>query len=360
MKQILMICAIISGSIIARAENIKLKITYHGEPVQKCDVTVRHGDVAIANGRTDSNGEVEMSGNLMSKSIDVSGRKQTSNGEKTWDINGYVTLDNNNFAHMKMEVYAQEMAEASGGFLSESSIAAGWGLVLGGDNKAEDNSSTASRTSDNSTSSNTSGNNSSVETRSPQEVRNEQLQQRKESLEGRIANLDRKIGKNQDKISDIKNESSIDSVALQREEIDMKINYLKKEKAQLDLDETNAELSGNKYNKDQRKANKARKEEIDIEIKSLKGKDQSVKEEGKKEDLEENFDDKSLGELKRELPKLKMRLKKAQAELKMKGKMWSDEKKAEQEEEIEYLEDMVKKYEDRIEELEEEKAEKEK
>jgi len=112
----------------SRAQDVSLKISYKGQPVCKYEITIKHGDASLASGKTNDDGEVSFSSvSLLSKSIDVYGYKETSDGEKKFDIKGYVQLDKDNYAHIEMEKVLSEMGGDSG--MPLGLIAAAWGLT---------------------------------------------------------------------------------------------------------------------------------------------------------------------------------------------------------------------------------------
>lgn len=109
----------------AVAVPVKLKITYNGAGVAGNDVTIKHGDIALGSGRTDAGGNVTINASqLLSNSIDVYGSVQTDNGSKTWDVKGWVALDDNNYAELKFEELFAEMGIPAGMF------AEAWGLTF--------------------------------------------------------------------------------------------------------------------------------------------------------------------------------------------------------------------------------------
>lgn len=122
-------------------------------------------------------------------------------------MNGYVTLDGSNYAHLKMEEPIAEMVEASGGFMSESMLVSSYGLVCAGSSS----SSSSSSSSDNSGSSPSDDDNddafgsSSSTTPGPELMTKEEaLAQQKLGLENKIYSLENKIEKKQGKIDNSK------------------------------------------------------------------------------------------------------------------------------------------------------------
>ncbi len=135
MKKLVTLLLCLFFATAVNAETVKLKITYNDEPVSDCDITIKHGDVELGTGRTNSSGDVTINAKkLISKSIDVYGSKKTASSTKTWSAKGYAVLDDNNFYHMKMENVVKEMAQMSG--MSETTLASMWGLATSGKNDA--------------------------------------------------------------------------------------------------------------------------------------------------------------------------------------------------------------------------------
>lgn len=114
-------------SLSSFAETIKLKITYNGAGVAGHTVVVMAGISAFGQGVTDSGGNVNIKGgSVSSKTISLAGVKITRNGKKEWRISGMVTLDDNNFAHVKMDEIIAKMDDNKS---TAKLIAISWGLV---------------------------------------------------------------------------------------------------------------------------------------------------------------------------------------------------------------------------------------
>lgn len=114
-------------SVNSFAETIKLKITYNGAGVAGHTVVVMAGISAFGQGVTDSGGNVSIKGGrVSSKTISLAGVKVTRNGKKEWRISGMVTLDDNNFAHVKMDEIISKMADDKS---IAKFMAISWGLV---------------------------------------------------------------------------------------------------------------------------------------------------------------------------------------------------------------------------------------
>jgi hypothetical protein len=135
MKKLVILFLLLFTALTSHAITVKLKITYNDAPVADCDVTIKQGDVALGQGRTNSDGDVEIEVSVLAgQAIDVYGSKQAADGEKKWDVKGYVKLDDDNFYHLQMEIFAKQMAQATG--MPEATIAGMWGILVGGSNDA--------------------------------------------------------------------------------------------------------------------------------------------------------------------------------------------------------------------------------
>ncbi len=396
------------------AQTVKLKITYKDYPVQNSDITIKIGDASIGKGRTDNDGEVSIScSNLITKNIDVYGSKTTSNSTKTWDVKGYVNLDGNNFYHLKMEVFAKEMSEASGGFLSESAIAAGWGLAASGSNDSPttNNSSNSSSSNDENKSSQSGSTNSKTnddaddndekstfETAKDlkqtaadmKQMQEDNLKMQQQNLQQDIIRFEKKIIKDDKDIQKASSEGKSINV-LRRMEIDKQIDVLTLEKKNIQLQDVNAKVAKTDLPFEQKKTNELRLDKIKDEIEVLKDEDKKLKklddepekvvnsknseiktteekktkeveiEESKEEialkketEEEAKFQKKNKQMLKLDLTELKVALKKKNLNFKIQSGAGTqkEEKMTELKQEIVDLEFKIIKYEKRIEELE--------
>lgn len=400
MKKIIFSALLALVSIFSFAQNVKLKITYKDYPVSQSDITIKLGDVTLGQGRTNDDGEVSINcSNLVSKSIDVYGKKETNNSTKTWDVKGYVNLDNNNFYHLKMEIMAKEMADASGGFMSENQIAAMWGMTAFGPNNGSNNNSSSNSNSNSGTnnssntnsSSGTGSNSSSSSDSEPDDevdfnqMREENLAQYKTNLENDIIRFERKIKRDDKDIAEAKAEGKT-ATEIRRLEIDRQIDVLTKEKKEIQLKETNAKIAKTELPFDERKRCSARKDEIKAEIKKLKEEDKNLKKgEGSSSSssssnasstsgngtsnsssdattpkTDDKYSDaaiqnKSKLTLKKELIQLKADLKGNEISLKTKSSVMSQDKIEKLKKENLELEVLIAKYEKRIQELEAQK-----
>ena len=395
------------------AQTVKLKITYKDYPVQNSDITIKIGDASIGKGRTDNDGEVSIScSNLITKSIDVYGSKTTSNSTKTWDVKGYVNLDGSNFYHLKMEIFAKEMSEASGGMLSESAIAAMWGLAASGgnDSKSSSEKSTSSNDENKSSQSGTSNSKtnddddddtdekSTFETAKDlkqtaadmKQMQEDNLKMQQQNLQQDIIRFEKKIIKDDKDIQKASSEGKSINV-LRRMEIDKQIDVLTLEKKNIQLQDVNAKVAKTDLPFEQKKTNELRLDKIKDEIEVLKDEDKKLKklddepekvvnsknseiktteekktkeveiEESKEEialkketEDEAKFQAKNKQMLKLDLTELKVALKKKNLNFKIQSGAGTqkEEKMTELKQEIVDLEFKIIKYEKRIEELE--------
>lgn len=366
MKKLILLPFLFIFGLFVTAQTVKLKITYKDYPVTDSDITIKLGDATLGKGRTDNEGNASiLCGNLISKSIDVYGSKQTANSTKTWDVKGYVNLDNTNFYHLKMEVIAKEMAEMSG--MSESMIASMWGLTASGKNDAPNtNAGGASNTnSGGNTTAAGSDNNSEDEIPDLTQMREENLLAYRQNLENDIIRYERRIKRAEQDISDAR-AAGKPQTEIRRWEIDRETDILVKEKKEIQLRETNAKIAKTELPFEERKRDEIRKEEIKAEISRLREEDKRIKKENaaaqevreaekdKQKYSEESIAQKSKLTLKAELTELKMDLKRKNLNYKIQSGsgLHSEEKLAEMQREITELERIIPRYEKRLAELE--------
>lgn len=114
-------------TMVSAQQDVNLKITYKSQGVCDYEITIKHGDVSLSKATTDKSGDVSFgSVQLISKSIDVYGYKKTSNGDKTFELKGYVALDDNYFHHIKMDEILKDVCSSSG--MPENMLLGAWGL----------------------------------------------------------------------------------------------------------------------------------------------------------------------------------------------------------------------------------------
>ncbi|CAG5086516.1 hypothetical protein [Parvicella tangerina] len=305
------------------AETVKLKITYNGSGISGHTVYVMIGGGVLGSGVTDSYGEVSVNvSSLPTKSIDIKGEKICNNAEKSWEVKGYVTLDGSNYAHLKMEEPIAEMVEASGGFMSESTLVASYGLVCSGSSGSSSSSSSSSGTADN-TSNNTG---STGVSSTPLMTREESLESQKMMLENRLSNLDNKISKSQSKID----EGKVEGKKKEDEMYDIMEWEVEKKITSNKLDKVNLQMDKGMLNKSERQMfkenEKAYEEELD-EIKEDRKKGVSLLSEEEKAEALEVTDaemaDMSNLQLKKKRLDYKSKLGKLKLKLKTKKKFMS-------------------------------------
>ncbi len=309
------------------AETVKLKITYKGSGISDHKVSVMIGGAVLGSGTTNSNGEVDISvSSLPSKHIDLKGEKTCNNGRKSWEVKGYVTLDGSNYAHLKMEDPISEMVEASGGFMSEGTLAASYGLVCAGGGSSSNSSGGSSDSS-----SDDGGSSSSSEELTLM-TKEERLENQKMILENKISNLDRKIAKNKRKIAKEDTPQSKKNEA----ELDNNVYEVEKKLAEHKLLKVNKTIDNGGLSKSEKKAHKAKEEDIKTELdaaKSARKKGKvSNKETAAKEEsdsyvyTEADMTSLSTIKLKQAKVRLKSALSKKKLSLKTKRKMMSPDK----------------------------------
>lgn len=334
MRRIFTLATVMMVAFSALAETVKLKITYNGSGVSGHTVSVLIGGGVLGSGVTDSNGEVSISVvSLPTKSIDLKGEKTCNNAQKSWEVKGYVTLDDNNYAHLKMEEPIAEMVEASGGFMSESMMVASYGLVCSGSGSSPSGSSSSENTggSDNTGSGSTGG------TTQPLMTKEESLASQKMMLENRLGNLDNKIAKSQEKINDEK----VEGKKKEEEMYDIKEWEIEKKIAQNKLDKVNLEIEKGMLNKSERtmfkENDKMYKEELD-QVKEDRKKGVSLLSDEEKaeavEITEEELADMNNMQLKSKRVDYKTKLGKLKVKMKTRGKFMSPNEKEETEAQI--------------------------
>ena len=242
MKTLLSFFLLINLSLFAqKTMNVDLTITYKGAPLCYWDVTLKHGDVAISKGKTDDQGNVKFSNvGLLSLSVDASGIKKTSNGEKKWDVKGYIQLNDQGVGKFDFEPLVKDAG------MPVSMLEAAWGLTLADCAKGNTSSS-----STNSSASSPTKSESSTNTSAPKEEEKEEsaadiakstaetLQSTKAMQENKVSNLTSKIAKKtteRSKYTAFTKEHSALSYEIKDLELD-------KEMTQVKLDKTNAMIA---------------------------------------------------------------------------------------------------------------------
>ncbi|MCF6366191.1 MAG: hypothetical protein L3J35_08320 [Bacteroidales bacterium] len=262
MKKTIFFLFILTMSLSSFSENISLKITYNGKGVSGHTVTVSIGGNKLGSGITNNNGDVSISvPSLPVKDIDVAGVKECNGGKKSWEVKGFVRLDNNNFAHLKMEIPVKELVEASGGMMSESMIISSYGLICGQNSRPNTNTNSANNnTSTNSSSSNNNTNNLPIITKE------ESLANQKIMLENKISGIEARISKKKTKLNSGAFEGGKKNNAL----YDVKELEIEKLISENKLNKVNQTIADGRLNKAQRNQFKAKDEELKDELKQVK------------------------------------------------------------------------------------------
>lgn len=261
-----------SSSVFAqKSMNVDITITYKNAPLCYWDVTLKHGDVAIAKGKTDDKGNVVFNNaSVLSLSVDMSGIKKTANGEKKWDVKGYIKLSEQGKANFDFEPLVKDAG------MPVSMLEAAWGLTLMDCAKGSSSStSSSSETAKSNSSSNASSTSNSEKEETAEEekvdiakTQAESLQASKQMLEMKIANLSSKITKktaDRNKLQSGTKEHSDLSYDIRDMELDRDL-------AQVKLEKTNAMIAkGNMpLVKSERESFNSREDVIKIEQDKLK------------------------------------------------------------------------------------------
>lgn len=105
---------------------LKLKVTWKGNPVAGHEVEIRYGGVAIGNSVTDSDGVARIKSSKYDDKmpkVDVYGCKGSTN----WSVKGdWVVFNSSEYFHLELDEVAKVMAELMGMTIDE--IGAGWGM----------------------------------------------------------------------------------------------------------------------------------------------------------------------------------------------------------------------------------------
>lgn len=245
MKQYFLSITFLFSALIGLAQNdIALKITYNGQAVCKYEITVKAGGGVLGKGVTDDNGEVKFGGvGVKVVDVDVHGYKKTANGEKKFDLQGYVKLDDNGFAHIQMETIVKDAAGDSG--FPEGMLAAAWGLTdldcggtkstgnTGGETKKEESVPEESV--------------GSAEYEGDEKGKlvtiEESLALQEQGFKNEIAMLDRKIAKAETTVAELKTAGG-DETDIQIEELDLQEMKYKRERKKISLEKVQKAQAG--------------------------------------------------------------------------------------------------------------------
>jgi hypothetical protein len=244
MKTLLTFFLLINLSFFAqKTMNVDLTITYKGAPLCFWDVTLKHGDVAISKGKTDDQGNVKFSNvGLLSLSVDASGIKKSANGEKKWDVKGYIQLNDQGVGKFDFEPLVKDAG------MPVSMLEAAWGLTLADCAKGNTSSSSSNSSASSPTKSESSTNSTQAPPKEEEKEESaadiakstaETLQSTKAMQESKVSNLTSKIAKKtteRSKYTTFTKEHSALSYEIKDLELD-------KEMTQVKLDKTNAMIA---------------------------------------------------------------------------------------------------------------------
>jgi len=106
-------------------QDVTLKIRYNDLLLCNWEVTLKHGDVALAKATSDAKGICQFSGvRIISKSVDASGYKAHPGGDKKWDAKGYITLNEDYYGELDFGPIVKEAG------MPVSMLEGAWGLTL--------------------------------------------------------------------------------------------------------------------------------------------------------------------------------------------------------------------------------------
>jgi hypothetical protein len=331
-KQLLTATALLLCTFSATAQEkkeIAIRFTYNGSPLCNWEVTLKHGDVQLAKTTSDNNGYARFpEATILSKSVDAYGYKAHQNGDKKWDVKGYITLDDNYQAAFDFKDVMKEM-EGSG--MPKSMLEASWGLTMndcGGVASSSGESGQSTPKPDPNGPKNTfeSGGNGTggADVNSPVEM----AKQRKQGYENEVAMFDRKIPKLEEEIASAQS-AGTDTRLL---EADLKEMRAKREHRLAAIKVADAEIAGGKPDaatvaeeRSKKDALEAAKDERKAIEKELKGKGKSTPETESNSggSTEAGEDDKKMSPA-----AARIKLQKLKAELKLKQSSLKKEEKS--------------------------------
>lgn len=292
MKSIVLACATLLITALSFGQDSKkvaITFTYKGNPLCYWDVTIKQGDVEIGRAKTDENGKADFGYcRLAYNGVDAYGYKKTPNGEKKWDVKGYIGIAES--GDTKFDFLPLVEDTGMGGMME-----AAWGLTLNDCSGSSSSSSSSSATNGGGSSS--SGSSASQEQkdemdewekeqeakRAEQKAKQDQwnadwesgktqaegLQNSKAMYENKIANLDVKVQKKkieQAKVAAGSKEHSELSYEIRDLELDKALTELKLEKTNMMIAKGNQQL------------NKAEKFPLEQKEEAFKAEQDSLKE----------------------------------------------------------------------------------
>jgi len=373
----------------AFAETVRLKITYHGKGVAGHTVVVLSGISVFGKGVTDSGGNLVVDGgSLPSKEINLAGGKVFKNGKKEWSIAGEITLDNQNYYHLKMD---EVIKDYTGGDGSEKLIAIAWGLtedspaaqkeavnemINGFDNdpgydmflKKSPEKQKSSKSTTQVTSKKVSGKEPTNSTNtsitsdigqgvkdvnnvlgSIREIRKSGWLAKQKKLENQLALSDGIIKRKEDKYLALKATKNVDPVKLRLAEVQWHQAKLRQQKQALQLKLVNSKLGVQKLSRKEYRSHKASLKKTEETLTQLNDERKRLKAQKKPEEFSK------LG-LKTKITQLKITLKRKQVTRKV---TFRKSKRAKLDQEILAIKTRLKKYQDYLAKQKADKAQKE-
>lgn len=215
---------------------VHLKITYKGNPLCNWELTMKNGGMTLASGKTDDKGEVQFGNiNVVSKSVDLYGFKKIPNGDKKWEVKGYIQLKESGITTFEFKPLVDEMG-------MPAMIESAWGLTLNdcvGNTKTTSQPSKEQPETKNPVSS--TPNEPASEPAKTSELPDPRtsLENQKVGLQNKVNNLDTKIKKKESEIA-MQKEGTKEWSALAYDIEDMK---LEKEITQIKAERIDAQLA---------------------------------------------------------------------------------------------------------------------
>lgn len=254
--------------------DVKLILKYKSKPLCNWDVTIKHGDVAIAKSKSNENGEVVFkNATILSLSIDAYGYKAFNGGDKKWDVKGYIQLNDQGFAEFDFEPLVRDAG------MPVTMLESAWGLtindcggIVGSSPKTEEKSSTSSTNSTTKTEESKPAEEEEKYTvKDMQQDMKQSMDNMKLMHENKISNLTSKIEKK------TKQRDALDSKSKEYSTLSYEIHDLELEKeiTKVKLEKVNLQISkGYKpLNKSEKEPLDAREDAFTLEQKTFKKKE---------------------------------------------------------------------------------------
>lgn len=234
------------------SQKVSIQFTYNGNPLCYWDVTLKHGDVEIAKGKTDQNGTADFGTvRILSRQVDAYGYKKTSNGEKKWDVKGYIVLAESGTTRFDFKGLVEEIG-------MKSMIESAWGLTLNDCSKGAPSIEKPKTVETPSKPVETKKEEKPIENKEPEEEKMdpmledmmsgksqaEAFQNTKVMLENKIASADKKIKLLNDQLA----KKSPDTEEYSELQYDIRKTEIERDLNQVKLDKTNRQIAkGNTF-----------------------------------------------------------------------------------------------------------------